>query len=162
MIKSCEINEWYPPFCYAFPLVCQVITWLHHMTCSNGSISFWHALSPGLVIVKCNRGLLQSTSGIIKCDRNLLQSASVITNCDRLLFRSVSGITKCDRLLLQLAPGIAKYDSYYKVIRNTRYTSEDKWVWLYCNNNDYKIKDRLNITSQTKRKIVGTVLQLRK
>ena len=42
---------------------------------------------------------------IIKCDRNLLQSES--------------GITKCDRLLLQSASGISNCESYYKVRRNT-------------------------------------------
>ena len=31
---------------------------------------------------KCDRGLLQSASGIIKCDRLLLQSARGITKCD--------------------------------------------------------------------------------
>ena len=113
MIKSCEINEWYPPFCYAFPLVCQVITWLHHMTCSNGSISFWHALSPGLVIVKCNRGLLQSTSGIIKCDRNLLQSASVITNCDRLLFQALQSVTGCYCNLRQVLQSMTVITKWY-------------------------------------------------
>ena len=69
-------------------------------------------------ITKCDRGLLQSASGITKCGRSLLQSASGITKCDRLLLQSASGITKCDRLLLQSASGITKCDSYYKVRRN--------------------------------------------
>ena len=47
-------------------------------------------------ITKCDRGLLQSASGIAKCDRLLLQSASGITKCDSLLLQSASGITKCD------------------------------------------------------------------
>ena len=41
---------------------------------------------------------------IIKCDKNLLQSASGIKKCDRLLLQSASGFTKCN--------------SYYKVRRN--------------------------------------------
>ena len=49
---------------------------------------------------------------VTKCDRGLLQSASGITKCDRLLLQSVSGITKCDRLLLQSAPGITKCEKY--------------------------------------------------
>ena len=48
------------------------------------------------LITKCDRGLLQSASGITKSDRLLLQSASGITKCDRLLLKSASGITKCD------------------------------------------------------------------
>ena len=37
--------------------------------------------------------------------------------------------------------------------------SEDKQVRRYCNNNDYKIKDRLNIiTSQTNRKTVSAAV----
>ena len=55
---------------------------------------------------------------ITKCDRGLLQSASGITKCDRLLLQSASSITKCDRLLLQSVTGITKCDSYYKVRRN--------------------------------------------
>ena len=33
---------------------------------------------------------------IIKCDRDLLQSASGITKCDRLLLQNASGITRSD------------------------------------------------------------------
>ena len=37
--------------------------------------------------------------------------------------------------------------------------SEDKQVWRYCNYNDYKVKDRLNIvTSQTESRIVSTAV----
>ena len=46
--------------------------------------------------------------------------------------------------------------SYQKL--STRYTSEDKRLWRYCNNNDYKIEDRLNIvTSQTETGMVITI-----
>ena len=31
-------------------VVCQVITWLRHVTCRNGSVRFWYVLPPGLVI----------------------------------------------------------------------------------------------------------------
>ena len=51
---------------------------------------------------------------IAKCDRGLLQSASGITKCDRSLLQSALGITECDKLLLQSA----SCDSYYKAIRN--------------------------------------------
>ena len=44
-----------------------------------------------------------------------------ITKCDRGLLQSASGITKCNRLLLQSASGITKCDSYYKVRRKTSY-----------------------------------------
>ena len=42
-----------------------------------------------------------------------------VTKCDRGLLQSASGITKCNRLLLQSASGNTKCDSYYKVRRNT-------------------------------------------
>ena len=52
-----------------------------------------------------------------------------------------------------------KINKSYKLV--TRCTSEDKRVWRYCNNNDYKIKDRWNIIpSQTKRRIVSTEVVL--
>ena len=62
-------------------------------------------------ITKCVRLLENETDNsyqkiIAKCDRGLLQSASGITKYDRLLLQSVSGITKCDRLLLQSVSGI--------------------------------------------------------
>ena len=39
------------------------------------------------------------------------------------------------------------------------YPLYDKPVWRYCNNIDYKIKDRLNIvTSKTERRIASTAL----
>ena len=42
---------------------------------------------------------------------------------------------------------------------STRYTTEDKRVWCYYNNNYYRIKDRFNIaTSQTERRIVSTTV----
>ena len=42
-----------------------------------------------------------------------------------------------------------------------RYTSEDKRLWRYWNNNDYKIEDRLNIvTSQTETGMVITTAVL--
>ena len=31
-------------------VVCQVITWLRHVTWRNGSVRFWYVLPPGLVI----------------------------------------------------------------------------------------------------------------
>ena len=37
-------------------------------------------------VIKSDRGLLKSASGIIKSDRSLLQSASSITRCGRLLY----------------------------------------------------------------------------
>ena len=45
--------------------------------------------------------VLQSVSGITikKCDRLLLQSTSGITKCDRLLLQSASGITKCNNYI---------------------------------------------------------------
>ena len=44
---------------------------------------------------------------------------------------------------------------------STRYTSEDKRLWRYWNNNDYKIEDRLNIvTSQTETGMVITTAVL--
>ena len=55
-------------------------------------------------ITKCERGLLQSVSGI--------QNASGITKCDRLLLQTPLGITKCDRLLIQSASGITKCNSH--------------------------------------------------
>ena len=53
-----------------------------------------------------------------KCDRGLLQSASGITKYNRSLLQSASGIAKCDRMLLQSASGITKCGSYYKMRRN--------------------------------------------
>ena len=44
--------------------------------------------------------------------KNLLQK------CDRGLLQSASGIAKCDRMLLQCASGITKCGSYYKMRRN--------------------------------------------
>ena len=42
---------------------------------------------------------------------------------------------------------------------STRYTAEDKRVWRYCNNNDYRIKGGFDIvTSQTGRRIVRTTV----
>ena len=70
-------------------------------------------------ITKCDRGLLQSASGITKYGRRLLQSASGIAKFDRNLLQSVSSTTKCDSLLLQSASGITKCDIYYKVRRKT-------------------------------------------
>ena len=54
-----------------------------------------------------------------------------ITKCDRGLLQSASGITKCNRLLLQSASGITKCDSYYKVSRKTSYKIDnlpDNWA----------------------------------
>ena len=48
-----------------------------------------------------------------------VRQSNFITKCDRILLQGTSGITKCDRLLLQSASGITKCDSYYKVRRNT-------------------------------------------
>ena len=50
-----------------------------------------------------------------------MRQSNFITKCDRLLLQSTSGITKCDRMLLQSASGITKCDSYYKVRRNIDY-----------------------------------------
>ena len=42
---------------------------------------------------------------------------------------------------------------------STRYTAEDKRVWRYYNNNDYRIKGGFDIvTSQTGRRIVRTTV----
>ena len=47
-------------------------------------------------ITQCDRGLLQTTSGITNCDKGLLQTASGITKCDGGLLQTASGITTCD------------------------------------------------------------------
>ena len=60
------------------------------------------------VITKCDRRLLEGTSGITKCDRSLLEGTSGITKCDRSLLEGTSGITKCDRRLLEGTSGITK------------------------------------------------------
>ena len=71
-------------------------------------------------IAKCDRGLLQSVSGIATYDKSLLQNALGITKCERLLLQSASVTTKCDRLLLQSVAVITKWDvtrqvkTYYK------------------------------------------------
>ena len=60
-------------------------------------------------------------------------------------------------------------DTFYKKIINaksnqncklsTYYTTKDKWVWHYYNNNYYRMKDGFNIfTSQTERRIVSTTV----
>ena len=56
---------------------------------------------------------------ITKCDRGLLQSASGITKCDRPSLKSALGIAKRDRLFLQSASDIKKCDSYHKVRNKT-------------------------------------------
>ena len=42
-----------------------------------------------------------------------------VTKCNKGLLQSASGITMCVRLLLQSASGITKCDSYYKVKSNS-------------------------------------------
>ena len=72
------------------------------------------------------RQLLQKETGnsyhkfITKCDRSLLQSSSGITKSDRNLLQSVSGITKCH--------------SYYKLRRNTEIIGLKYQVKQYCIN----------------------------
>ena len=74
---------------------------------------FWHTscykVRQSNFITKCDRLLLQSTSGIAKCDGLLLQSASGITKCDGLYYKvcqvlqSATVITKWDvTLVLQI------------------------------------------------------------
>ena len=76
---------------------------------------------------------------VTKCDRGLLQSASGITKCDRLLLQSASGITKCDRLLLQSASGITKCDSYYKV-RRSKYLQNQLKLLTESNKGRYYLR----------------------
>ena len=74
---------------------------------------FWHTscykVRQSNFITKCDRLLLQSTSGIAKCDGLLLQSESGITKCDGLYYKvcqvlqSATVITKWDvTLVLQI------------------------------------------------------------
>ena len=68
-----------------------------------------------------------------------------------------------DKSIKSIGNNIYKKITYAKFKQNcklsTRYTSEDKRVWRYCNNNDCKIKDRFDIViSQTDRRIVSTAV----
>ena len=44
---------------------------------------------------------------------------TIVIKCDKKLLQSVTGITKCDKRLLRSVTGITKSDNYYEVRRNT-------------------------------------------
>ena len=52
-------------------------------------------------------------------------------------YKSIKSID--DNLYMKIID--AKSKQSYKL--SARYTSEDKWVWRYCNDNDHRIKDGL-------------------
>ena len=43
-------NSFWFAFQTSSVFLCQVITWIHQMTCRNGSVSFWYLFPPRLVI----------------------------------------------------------------------------------------------------------------